>query len=122
MSEHSQRLLRSDRPRRREPVVCPDAEWSGLFVSVLSGRARADLERAIDLAEKLFPDDKDRGLHGMATLVALTVVDDAGQRVFADDEIEGLKVVDSDVLAAVWKQACALNGLRQQDVEEAAKN
>lgn len=57
-----------------------------------------------------------------AKLVALTVVDEQGNRVFSDEDAEALGRKSASALNRVFEVAQRLSGLRQEDVEELAGN
>lgn len=57
-----------------------------------------------------------------ARLVALSVVDEAGQRVFTDDEVDLLGAKSGAALDRVFAAAQELNGLSGADVEALTKN
>ncbi len=57
-----------------------------------------------------------------ARLVALCMVDDAGNRLFGDDEVEVLGGKSAAVLSRLFTVAQRLNGLAAKAVEDAEKN
>ena len=57
-----------------------------------------------------------------AKLLVQVIVDDAGERVFADDDAEALGAKNSNVLDRLYDIAARMNGLTDKDVEDAAKN
>lgn len=57
-----------------------------------------------------------------AKLVALTVVDDAGVRVFADKDISAIGRLGSGVIDPLYAVAARLSGITQKDAEELAGN
>jgi hypothetical protein len=57
-----------------------------------------------------------------ARLVSLTVIDEAGQRLFSDDEVDLLGAKSGAALDRVFAVAQKLNGLSGADVEALTKN
>ena len=57
-----------------------------------------------------------------ARLVGLTVIDEGGQRLFTDDEVDLLGAKSGAALDRVFAIAQKLNGLSGADVEELTKN
>ena len=96
-------------------------EWGGAVrVRAFSGRERDAFE-----ASMVRGDGKDRKVdltNMRARLVALSVVDEAGQRVFTDEEVDLLGAKSGAALDRVFAVAQELNGLSGADVEALAKN
>jgi hypothetical protein len=104
---------------QQEDIYVP--EW-GTWVHVrgLSGRERDGFE-----AEMVDQRGKSRATNLRnirARLVALSVVDDAGQRMFQHADIDALGEKSARALDRIFGKAMELSGLRQQDVEEMAEN
>lgn len=102
-----------------EDVEVP--EWGGTVrVRGLTGSERDAFEQSImeqrgrDVALNL------RNIR--AKLVALSVVDEQGKRVFSDDDVKALGQKSAVALQRVFEVAQRLSGLRSEDVEELAKN
>ena len=57
-----------------------------------------------------------------ARLVGLTVIDEGGQRLFTDDEVDLLGAKSGAALDRIFAIAQKLNGLSGADVEELTKN
>lgn len=102
-----------------EDVEVP--EWGGTVrVRGLTGSERDAFEQSImeqrgrDVALNL------RNIR--AKLVALSVVDEQGRRVFSDDDVKALGQKSAVALQRVFEVAQRLSGLRSEDVEELAKN
>jgi hypothetical protein len=57
-----------------------------------------------------------------AKLVALTVVDEEGNRIFSDSDASALGKKSAAALDRVFEVAQRLSGLRPEDVEELSKN
>ena len=93
-------------------------EWGGdIFVSEMSGTMRDAWEQT--LREK---DASGNLLSPRAKLVAFTVVDEKGERIFTDEDIPSIGRLSSASLEKVCAVAMELNGLGVGDVEKAKKN
>jgi hypothetical protein len=57
-----------------------------------------------------------------AHLVSLSVVDEQGQRLFTEQDIEALGSKSCSALQRIWNVARRLSGLSDEDVEELTKN
>ena len=104
---------------KTEDVEVP--EWGGTVrVRAFSGRERDAFEASL-----VRGDGKDRKVdltNMRARLVALTVVDDSGQKVFTQDDVDLLGAKSGAALDRVFSVAQKLNGLSGADVEELTKN
>jgi hypothetical protein len=104
---------------KTEDVDVP--EWGGTVrVRAFSGRERDAFEASL-----VRGDGKDRKVdltNMRARLVALTVVDDSGQKVFTQDDVDLLGAKSGAALDRVFSVAQELNGLSGADVEELTKN
>jgi len=104
---------------KTEDVDVP--EWGGTVrVCAFSGRERDAFEASL-----MRGDGKDRKVdltNMRARLVALTVVDDSGQKVFTQDDVDLLGAKSGAALDRVFSVAQKLNGLSGADVEELTKN
>ena len=104
---------------KTEDVDVP--EWGGsVRVRSFTGRERDAFE-----AGMVRGDGKDRKVdltNMRARLVGLTVIDETGQRLFSDEEIDLLGAKSGAALDRVFAVAQKLNGLSSDDVEELAKN
>ena len=96
-------------------------EWGGAVrVRAFSGRERDAFEASL-----VRGDGKDRKVdltNMRARLVALSVVDEAGQRLFTDEEVDLLGAKSGAALDRVFAVAQELNGLSGADVEALVKN
>lgn len=103
-----------------EPVEVP--EWGGTVrVRGLTGAERDELEAEIVRANRDGSTRVDtRNLR--ARLVALSVVDEAGERLFTCEDIEALGQKSAAALDRVFSVAQRLSGLGDEDVEALAKN
>ena len=104
---------------KTEDVNVP--EWGGAVrVRSFTGRERDAFEASMVRGE-----GKDRkvDLSNMrARLVGLTVIDEAGLRLFSDEEVDLLGAKSGAALDRVFAVAQHLNGLSGADVEELTKN
>ena len=102
-----------------EDVEVP--EWGGAVrVRSFTGRERDAFEASMVRGEGR---DRKVDLTNMrARLVGLTVIDETGQRLFTDDEVDLLGAKSGAALDRVFSVAQKLNGLSGADVEELAKN
>ena len=102
-----------------EDVEVP--EWGGAVrVRSFTGRERDAFE-----ASMVRGDGRDRKVdltNMRARLVGLTVIDETGQRLFTDDEVDLLGAKSGAALDRVFAVAQKLNGLSGSDVEELTKN
>ena len=103
----------------RELVEVP--EWGGaLYVRALTGAERDAFEQSI--VETRGKNTRMNLRNIRARLVALTVVDEDGNRLFSDDDVEALGRKSAAALNRVFEVAQRLSGLRPEDVEELAGN
>ena len=104
---------------KTEDVDVP--EWGGAVrVRSFTGRERDAFEAAM-----VRGDGKERKVdltNMRARLVGLTVIDEAGQRLFTDEEVDLLGAKSGAALDRVFAVAQKLNGLSGADVEELTKN
>lgn len=86
------------------------------------------LIRAMTGAERDRFEDHCARLHGkscediMAILVALTIVDDKGQRLFSEADVKALSEKSAAALGMLFDKAKHLNAIDAKDVEDLAKN
>lgn len=104
---------------KTEDVEVP--EWGGTVrVRAFSGRERDAFEASL-----VRGDGKDRKVdltNMRARLVALTVVDETGQKLFTHDDVDLLGAKSGAALDRVFAVAQKLNGLSAADVEDLTKN
>ena len=102
-----------------EDVEVP--EWGGAVrVRSFTGRERDAFE-----ASMVRGDGRDRKVdltNMRARLVGLTVIDETGQRLFTDEEVDLLGAKSGAALDRVFAVAQKLNSLSGADVEELSKN
>jgi len=103
-----------------EEVAVP--EWDGtVLVRGLTGAERDALESNIVQANRDGSTTVDtRNLR--ARLVALCVVDEDGERIFSDEDVDALGRKSAAALDRVFSVAQRLSGLRAADIEELRKN
>jgi hypothetical protein len=103
----------------RELVSVP--EWGGeVYVRALTGAERDAFEQSI--VEQKGKSTKMNLQNMRAKLVALTVVDEEGKRVFSDADAKLLGQKSALALNRVFEVAQKLSGLTPEDVEELTKN
>lgn len=104
---------------KTEDVEVP--EWGGAVrVRAFSGRERDAFEASL-----VRGDGKDRKVdltNMRARLVALTVVDETGQKLFTHEDVDLLGAKSGAALDRVFAVAQKLNGLSAADVEDLTKN
>lgn len=99
----------------------PVPEWGGeARLRSMTGADRDEYEQW--LISQRGPDEKTNIRNLRARLVSLSIVDDAGQRLFSDADIEALGERSAAALDRVTEAASRLNSLSQRDVEALAKN
>lgn len=108
--------IASAKDLKRETVFVE--EWGGdVIVSEMDGTARDAWEQ--ELANR----EKGQNLKNpRARLVVATLVDEQGQRIFADQDIDVVGSKSAKALDKVCKVAMRLNGLGSQDLEAAKGN
>ena len=119
MSLLSKTAILAAQDLQTEDVEVP--EWGGAVrVRSFTGRERDAFE-----ASMVRGDGRDRKVdltNMRARLVGLTVIDETGQRLFTDDEVDLLGAKSGAALDRVFAVAQKLNGLSGADVEELSKN
>src|SRR5690554_443064 len=102
-----------------ERVAVP--EWDGeVIVRGLTGAERDAFEQSI--VETRGKNTRMNLRNIRAKLVALTVVDEDGNRIFSDEDAEALGKKSAAALDRIFAVAQRLSGLRPEDVEELAGN
>ena len=98
---------------KQETVPVP--EWGGdVIVRCMTGKERDTWEAQILAAR----DDIAKLGNVRATLCALCICDESGERLFSDSEIETLGGKSAAALDRIWDRARALNAITQEDAEE----
>jgi hypothetical protein len=101
---------------KKQTVSVP--EWGGeVCVSEMSGAARDQWEQS--LQER---DGKNRLVSPRAKLVVATVVDEAGNRLFDDKDVEKVARLSANSLERICAVAQKLNRLLGEDLEDLRKN
>lgn len=101
-----------------EPVDVP--EWGGkVNVRSLTGREldhyNSNIRKQVGNQVVMQPNPR-------AKLVALALVDDAGERLFADKDVEALGRKNSKVIDRLWDVAARLSGLTDEEQDEIEGN
>jgi len=101
---------------RKEQVEVP--EWAGsVWVKTMSGKERDQLESSI------IDTSGERNMeHLRAKVVALSVVDEEGNRLFSFEDALELTKKSARALDRVFSVAQRLSGFTPKDVEELSKN
>ena len=93
-------------------------EWGGdIIISEMSGTTRDIWEQALrkrDVAGNI--------ISPRAKLVAFTVVDEKGERIFKEDDVDSIGKLSSSSLEKICLVAMRLNGLGSDDIDKAKKN
>ena len=93
-------------------------EWGGdIIVSEMSGTNRDIWEQALQKRDVV-----GNIISPRAKLIAFTVVDEKGKRIFNDDDIDSIGKLSSSSLEKICLVAMSLNGLGSDDIEKAKKN
>ena len=107
-----------------EEIVVP--EWNGAIIRVrqLTGTERGFFEGVI---AKVNPDPGSTGVSVQmdptkmrVTLVALTMVDEKGKRLFSDREIEALGTKSAKAIERIYEVSARLSGLTSESMDEAS--
>lgn len=102
-------------------------EWKDhVFVRSLSGKERDQFEEAGLIRGR----DHKRGIatydvrmeNARARLVVMTCCDEAGTRIFADDDVEALGKKNAGALALLYNVAASLSGITAEDLGDVLKN
>jgi hypothetical protein len=103
----------------RESVAVP--EWGGeVLVRGLTGQERDAYEATI---MRLNGTNAQMNLmNARAKLVARSVIDESGERLFGDDDVALLAKKSAAALERVFNVAQRLSGLSKSDMEELSKN
>ena len=119
MSLLSKTAILAAQDLQTEDVEVP--EWGGAVrVRSFTGRERDAFESSMVRGEGR---NRKVDLTNMrARLVGLTVIDETGQRLFTDEEVDLLGAKSGAALDRVFAIAQKLNGLSGADVEELSKN
>ena len=109
----------SIRDIRTETVFVP--EWGGAVkIRALTGKERDAWETALFQIDGKNVKMNKENLR--AKLVALTVVDEAGQRLFTEADVEALGSKSASALDRIYQASQKLSGLTPDDIKEMEKN
>lgn len=119
MTHHRETILaRAKMAKKREPLNLP--EWGeGLYVCAMKSAERDAWEAEMFTAMQAT--GKAIAPNFRAMLVARTVVDSEGKRVFTDADIEQLGECDPTEMRKVYDLASKLNSVSSDDVRELEK-
>ena len=118
MSLSRDQILAAD-DLKTEVVNVP--EWGGAAtVRSMTAADRDEYEQSMVASRG--PDDKANMRNVRARLVAVTLVDESGKRLFSDADIDIIGAKSARAINRVFKVAARLNALTGDDVEELAKN
>lgn len=96
-------------------------EWGGtVHVRTMTGAERDAFELSVTKSKQKDGTFDIRGLK--ARLVALTLCDDEGSRLFGDDALDALNGKSAKVIDRLFEEAQRLNGLGKEAVEELVGN
>ncbi len=113
-----EQILASDDLKYEEMEV---PEWGGTVrIRTMTGTERDEFEASV--FETKGKDSKVNLQNFRSKLIAKTLVDDKGIRIFADGDIEVLGKKSSKALDRVFTVAQRLNGIGQKEVEDLTKN
>ena len=106
---------------QQEEVPVP--EWGGsVIVQGLSAKERDIFEQSIVLLDESGKDYRTDMQNLRAKLVARTVVDEDGNRLFSEDDIAWLGEKNGAAIDRIFAVAQRLSGLAEADVEDLVKN
>lgn len=104
---------------RTEEVPVP--EWGGsVLVRGMTGAERDAFEASI--VEMHGKNSQVNMANVRAKLAARTIVDEAGERLFTEKDIEALGKKNATALQRIFEVAQRLSGIGQSDIEELVKN
>jgi len=105
--------------QKREKVDVP--EWGGaVYISSLSAATRDAYEGS--LVRMNGKEVEMATANARAKLLALTLVDEAGARLFTDAQIEALGGKNGEIVDRLYKVAQRLSGMTPESVKTLAKN
>ena len=101
--------------------IVPVPEWGGeVIVRGLSGTQRDQFEASVVKQKGKSTELNLKNVR--AKMIALSVVDEHGNRIFSESDVAALGAKSARALQRVWEKARELSGLSDEDVEELAKN
>lgn len=103
---------------KTETVAVP--QWGGeVIVQELTGGERDAFEQLISEKKQGNGSIDFKGIR--ATLVALSVVDESGQKIFTKDDIDELDGKSAKALDAIFEVSQKLSGMSKEAIEDAKK-
>ena len=92
-------------------------EWGGeVYIRVMT-------VGELDAYQREWVGKRDTGVENFRTkFLARCLCDQAGQRLFSDEQIESLAAKSAKVVGRLFDKAAAHNAITEKDVEELAKN
>ena len=108
------------RAQRRYTTVNIAETGDNFRVQSLTEKEKSDYEAT--MMSKAGAISRDRLQDAYRRLFVLVVVDEAGNRMFSDDDLAALENVDSLVVARVFQVAHAFCGFEKNDIEDIIKN
>lgn len=117
-------LLNRDQILSADDLTYKDVEvpeWGGVVrVRVMTGAERGDFEQSIITGRGKNRDINFKNLRGK--LVARCLIDEDGERLFSDADIQALEEKSAAALSRVFDVCQRINGLTDSDVEELTEN
>lgn len=96
-------------------------EWGGsVLVQGMTGAQRDDFEQSIVRMHGKKTDVDMRNIR--AKLAAQCIVDESGERLFTDEDVQALGKLSAGALDRVFEAAQRLSGISSNDMEELEKN
>ncbi len=112
--------------KRDEILQADDLETRDVFVKAWNGNVRIRTMTAKerdDFEQMIFGGDKKGRMENVrASLVALTAIDEDGNRLFTTKDVKALSQKSGAAMSQVFNEAQRLNRMTNEDVEEIAKN
>jgi hypothetical protein len=94
-----------------------------VYIRKWSGKDRAKFLQASITVDSGNVDVKyEKIFDNMSLVVALSLCDETGARMFNDEEIELINELNADAIQSIYQHALELNSLVQKSLQEAAKN
>ncbi len=105
---------------KTETVNVP--EWGGdVTVRELDGKGRDAWEMGV-ITQNKKGDAKFNGVNARAKLIIRSVIDDDGNLIFTDDDIDAIGCLSASALGKVFDVASKLSGLTSEDMAELEEN
>lgn len=101
-------------------VVVPVPEWGGdVRVKSLTGAERSDFESQV--FEQRGEDVKANFKNYQVKLLVLAIVDEEGNQIFSESDVDILSVKSASAISRVFSAAQKLSGLRKEDIDDLTK-